>query len=298
MKVFQELEVPFLHPRPGGRARGAASPCASPCSRESMLDALPGDCILRILDCVSLADLARACASLRAVCHAWEAAMLPLLETVSLQRLRPSGTQAPSSARRSSRCALAPAGLFASAVRALKMRTEAMHHAIACLGQDSKDLTATRVRKLWARWQPCLVDRASPVYDVCMLMEIIRARVHESAIAAAAAELLRLGASVNATNSEGLSPLIMASARGLPKVVKLLLAHGAWLGQRGLGRFRLADTRQSIRGRMSAQEFVSALLEAEARIGVCSKQQRSLDECRRLLSEASVVGAIAGCSDL
>ena len=99
-----------------------------------------------------------------------------------------------------------------------------------------------------------------------MLMEIIRARVHESAIAAAAAELLRLGASVNATNSEGLSPLIMASARGLPKVVKLLLAHGAWLGQRGLGRFRLADTRQSIRGRMSAQEFVSALLEAEARI--------------------------------
>ena len=55
----------------------------------------------------------------------------------------------------------------------------------------------------------------------------------------------------------------------------------------GLG---LTDTRQSIRGRMSAGEFVSALLEAEARIGVGSKQQRSLDECRRLLSEASVVG--------
>ena len=256
-----------------------------------MLDALPGDCILRIIDGVPLAELTQCCASLRAACHAWEAAMLPLLETVSQQRLRPLGGQAPTqSARRSSRCALAPAGLFASAVRALKMRTEAMHHAVACMGQDHKDLTAARVRKLWARWQPCLVDRASPVYDMCMLMEIIRARVHESAIAAAAAELLRLGASVNATNSEGLSPLIMASARGLPKVVKLLLTHGARLGQRGVGRFRLADTRQSIRGRMSAQEFVSALLEAEAQIGVGSKQQRSLEECRDLLSEASVLG--------
>jgi hypothetical protein len=256
-----------------------------------MLDALPGDCILRILDGVLLADLARCCASLRAACHAWEAAMLPLLEAVSQQRLRPLGAQAPSSSRRSSRCALAPAGLFANAVRALKMRTEAMHHAVACMGQDHKDLSAARVRKLWARWQPCLVDRASPVYDMCMLMEIIRARVHESAIAAAAAELLRLGASVNATNSEGLSPLIMASARGLPRVVKLLLAHGARLGQRGVGRFRLADTRQSIRGRMSAHEFVGALLEAEAQIGVGSKQQRSLEECRQLLSEANVLGS-------
>lgn len=251
-----------------------------------LLDALPNDLILRILDGVLLAALPQCCASLRAACHALNTAMLPLLETVSQQRLRPLGSQAPSqSVRRSSRCVLAPAGLFANAVRALKMRTEAMHHAVACMGQDHKDLTAARVRKLWARWQPCLVDRASPVYDVSMLMEIIR--VHESAIAAAASELLRLGASVNATNSEGLSPLIMASARGLPKVVRLLLAHGARLGQRGVGRFRLADTRQSIRGRMNAQEFVSALLEAEAQIGVGSKQQLSLDECREMLSEAS-----------
>ena len=253
-----------------------------------MLNALPNDLILRILDGVSLAALPRCCASLRVVCHAWDAAMLPLLETVSL-RLRPLSSP-PQSARRSSRCALAPPGLFAHAVRALTMRTEAMHHAVACMGQDQKDLTASRVRKLWERWQPCLVDRVSPVYDVSMLMETIRARVHEGAIAAAATELLRLGACANTTNSEGLSPLIMGSARGLPKVVGLLLARGARLEQRGVGRFRLADTRQSIRGRMSAREFVSALLEAEAQIGVGSKQQRSLDECRELLSAAEGCG--------
>ena len=159
------------------------------------------------------------------------------------------------------------------------MRTEAMHHAIAVMGQDSKDLSAAKVKKLWERWRPCLLDRASPVYDASMLMEICRARVHEKLIAAAATEMIRLGAEVNATNAEGLSPLIMASARGLPKVTRLLLKHGAQPAQRGLGRFRLADTARSIRGRWNACEWVCALLDAEAKAGIGAEQQRSLEEC-------------------
>ena len=222
---------------------------------------LPHDLILRVLDHVSLPTLAPTCASLRATSRAWEAATRPLLEQLAL-RMKPAAdalasprspaASASASLRRSSRCSLAPPEAFAQAVRALRMRTEAMHHGLAVMGQDTKDVTAARVKKLWERWTPCLLDRASPVYDASMLMEVCRARVHEKQIAAAAAELLRLGADANAANSEGLSPLIMASARGLPKVVRLLLAHGAHHAPRGLGRFRLADTPRSIRGRMSA----------------------------------------------
>ena len=94
--------------------------------------------------------------------------------------------------------------------------------------------------------------------------------------APAAKLLLEAKAAPRARNSFGDTPLTVAcanpdacAARAAPRrphrryywadgaaraqeVVRLLLAHGAHHAPRGLGRFRLADTPRSIRGRMSA----------------------------------------------
>ena len=251
---------------------------------------LPADLWLRLLDEVPLASLPRCLASLRLAARAWNASVCLLLETLVSTRLNPVRQLAGS--RRSLRFSSRPPELFAQAVRALVVRSESLSHGLACLGQDAKNLSSARVRKIHARWQPVMLDHPSAAYDATPLMEVCRARgVYESAIVAAASDLLQLGASARATNSDGCSPLIIAAARGLPKVVSLLLGHGADPTQRGRGRFRLADTRRSLRGEQTALEWVDALLEAEASIGVNGQQQRSLKACRTLLARRAADSA-------
>ena len=262
--------------------------CASSMANPTLL---PADLWLRLLDEVPLASLPRCLASLRLVGRAWDAAVCPLLETLVGTRLNPSVRQLADS-RRSLRNSFRPPELFAQAVRALVVRSESLSHGLACLGQDDKNLSSARVRKIHARWQPVLLDHPSAAYDATPLMEVCRARgVYESAIVAAATELLQLGASARATNADGCSPLIIAAARGLPKVVSLLLAHGADPTRRGRGRFRLGDTRRSLRGERTALEWVDALIEAEASIGVDGQQQRSLKACRTLLARLAANSA-------
>ena len=109
----------------------------------------------------------------------------------------------------------------------------------------------------------------------------------------ATALIEEMGASAACSNDSGLSPLIIASARGLPKMVKLLLEHGAYTKRPGLGRFRLADSRQSIRGRHSALDWVELLLREEAAIGVAPAQQKGLRKCLELLQAAHVQALMA-----
>lgn len=198
------------------------------------------------------------------------------------------------SSRRSLRIARTPATSFAEQYNAIRMRTEAMHHALACHGQDSKSLAVGLVRKLHERWKPVLIDRVSPVYYATLLMECCRSRVKEGPILQSVKELIQVrGADASAQNEEGLNPLIIAAARGLSSVVGFLLQAGADASARGVGRFRLCGTRQSVRGRHSALEWVELLIGLEAEVGVPLADRQCLHRVRQILRQHEASRSVA-----
>jgi hypothetical protein len=121
-------------------------------------------------------------------------------------------------------------------------------------------LTVGVLKAALARWGPCaLIDRSSPVYNATLLMELCKARVREANIVQCAAHLLRppLSCDVNArpAGEHGCTALIIASSRGMPKLVELLLSAGADPTLAGEGRFRLSSSatgRKSLCGRRTA----------------------------------------------
>eukprot|EP00550_Attheya_septentrionalis_P002050 CAMPEP_0198290594 /NCGR_PEP_ID=MMETSP1449-20131203/8395_1 /TAXON_ID=420275 /ORGANISM="Attheya septentrionalis, Strain CCMP2084" /LENGTH=336 /DNA_ID=CAMNT_0043989109 /DNA_START=115 /DNA_END=1125 /DNA_ORIENTATION=- len=84
----------------------------------------------------------------------------------------------------------------------------------------------------------------------------------------------------------GLTPLIVAAARGMPKVVAYLLqSAGAAPSVKGSGRFHLFSKRtKSIKLECStALEFSLAMKEAELQHGLSPNDCKSLNKCIRLL---------------
>lgn len=199
--------------------------------------------------------------------------------------LRPRQT-----ARQSQRLVTDAATTFAREWTALLRRGEALHHALACVGQDSRDLTVAKLRGFFNRWGPWpLIDRASPVYSATLLMEVCRARgVREHVLIAAASHLIfHEGADPSARPPPDYrftcSPLILAACRGLPKLTAFLLVCGAEALCVGEGRFRLCGKVASIAGKYSALEWTERLIAAEAAAGVAAQQRQELEVCRCLL---------------
>jgi hypothetical protein len=190
-------------------------------------------------------------------------------------------------ARRSSRLATAtPRERFKRAWRAVLSRSEAFHHLIACHGQDGKDLCRRKAQLAHAQFAPLpLPDRVSPVYNATVLMEACRTRgVREDTITAVVEWLvLDIHANPAASNSDGCTPLMIAAARGMPKLAALLLALGADPRPAGTGRFRVCGTSQSVHGKHTALEWTCTLLAREVAAGVAAKDMRSLEEARRLM---------------
>jgi hypothetical protein len=245
-----------------------------------MLHNLPADAILHLLELFSIHSLPPALRAIALCCHAWKDSLTA--DVYNAVALRFSGSAAAGTPpRASTRLVVTPLVGCGQKWMALRARSEALHHALASAGQDSRDLSVRKVRKWCARHHPTLVDRVSPVYDATLLMEVCKARgVGEATMVQVATALIEeMGASAARANDSGLSPLIIAAARGLPKMVNLLLENGAEYERPGLGRFRLADSRQSIRGRHSALEWVELLLREEAAIGVAPAQQKGLNNC-------------------
>ena len=54
---------------------------------------------------------------------------------------------------------------------------EALHHALAVAGQDRRKLTLGDLKALISRWGPLThLNRASPVYNATLLMEVCKVR--------------------------------------------------------------------------------------------------------------------------
>ena len=252
---------------------------------------LPTDALARVFSFVPLPRLCPCLAAVRTTCHQAHAA---LLEDDLWQALRPLVEAPPdgrSSARKSQRLALHGVTDFKRAWRNVNMRGEALHHALAVMGQDTKGLTLGALKKILAAWGPArLVDRASPVYNATLLMEVCKARgTRESNLVSCAEHLLtQLGADVNARppGDASCTPLIIASCRGLPRLAALFLRHGARPDVRGEGRFRLATSHRTLFGCHTAHGWVTALLRAEEQLGVADEAREPLARCRALLERA------------
>lgn len=254
---------------------------------QPLIDGLPPDVLARVLECITLPALPAAVRAIALTCARWRAALEPVWPALA-RRLEPAAGAGPRAAaggaRRSDRLVRSARDGFVHAYASLRARTENLHHAIATAAQDARDLSVARVRRLLERWGPCLLDRVSPVYDATALMEVCRARgVSDATLASIAAELLRRGASARAANADGLSPLLIASARGLPRLAAVLLGAGADPDARGRGGFRLCGSQRTLRGHWSAREWVVHMLERERAAGVPSAAQRSLRRCGALL---------------
>ena len=96
------------------------------------------------------------------------------------------------------------------------------------------------------------------------------------------------GANHKAGNGGGLSPLIIASARGMPKVAKYLLQKEATPFTVGTGRFRLhTNSSKSISGTTYRPlEFARTMREGEIAHGADAAMLRDIDKCIRLLEKA------------
>ena len=263
------------------------------------LHELPADCTARVLAFVPVTTLPSTLRALRLTCTSWNAALLrddALWHALIVRLGGASSAQCASpSARRSARLVRPASDLLREAYASLVRRTDALHHATACAGQDAKHLTVRVLSRLHTNWEPVIEDRISPVYGVTLLTEVCKGRCAEGHLCGAAAWLLEHGvASAHVANADGLSPLIVAAARGMPRLVRLLLTHGADARAAGSGRFRLLGSRRTVAGRHSAREWVGVILAAEAALqagpgspqGAAARRATAqLRECERLLSE-------------
>ena len=261
-----------------------------------LFSTLPEDVLARVLSLLPLPILPPTLAALRATCRQAEECLAADGLWQSLLLLIEGG--APSSIshrRKSERLSMSGEAVFARAWRALISRCEALHHAVAIAGQDTRNLTVGTLKAILQRWGPCkLVDRASPVYNATLLMEVCKARgTREANLVACARHLLSPahGADVNArpAGDAPCTPLIIAACRGLPKLVAELLAHGADPTPRGEGRFRLCGSHKSLFGRRTALEWVAALLAAETAHAVPEQDRLSLVKCQRLIEQHVIV---------
>ena len=291
--------------RPCGACYPATRTCAAPLHGAAQLsrpkdsalvvmpfDLLPEDLIARVLNFIPLPVLTDAISTLRSTCHATHetlaadsTAWRPLQRRIELQSEASVGS---TSSRRSGRLANVSAmNSFISSWRKLLVRAESFHHAVACSGQDARNLSLAQVRRLVAQWGPCLlVNRSSPIYNATVLMEVCRARgIKESMLVNVVDYLINeCGASPCANPGVGAcTPLIIAASRGMPRLSAFLLACGADPTPQGQGRFRLCGRSASIAGAHSALEWTEVLTRAEAEAGVDVELRQDLLTTQRLL---------------
>lgn len=122
------------------------------------------------------------------------------------------------------------------------------------------------------------------------LVEVCRARhVKESVILKCVEELVEArGANVNVATFEAqnkfLTALCVSAVRGMPKVVRYLLQHGASIEELNSGRFRLdTNPRKSVRCiNVTALAFAQSMCQAELENGANPGSLTDLDGCIRM----------------
>jgi len=164
------------------------------------------------------------------------------------------------------------------------------------ISKTPHQLSLARFRALVRNYGPDLNFDQRSVLGGTFLVDCCRARyVKESVILSCIKDLIqRHGASSNVSATEGhlynhnpkyLPPLVVASARGMPSVVRYLIQDGgALVDTKGTSRFRLfKKPSRSIGGTFTALEFANAMKQGEIDNGATPQDLKSLEKCIQIL---------------
>ncbi len=207
----------------------------------------------------------------------------------------------PSKRRRSRRLEIVGKALLVDAAALLDKNSQYAHDEICGIapGQTQKPkLSLASLRKTLKKWAPldadCVHPRGSTLLSECVRMRRASCR---QALACAREMLVKWGCDPNIGHpGSGLLPIHIASARGMPKVVELLLAHGAAAGPgvRGKGTFTssittsTSNSRIRLTGTFSALEWCVQMERLELQAGVGRAGVANLRRCRRILERAQL----------
>ena len=197
--------------------------------------------------------------------------------------------------RSSKRLRRSPQDRVRDAHKLIQMHTEIAYYYVAELAQTQNTkggLSRSKMTRIIEEYGPHLRINSVVSSGGTFLVEVCRSRhVQESTILQCVQELVeQRGALVDVCSSESsssqLSALCVASARGMPTVVRYLLEQGATPSLRCSGRFRLhTKVSRSIQCRdCTARDFAETMLAAENDAGADQTNLSPLRKCIKLLN--------------
>lgn len=233
--------------------------------------------------------------------NVWAAIHLEDYETDDTGSARRGG-KSTSPTRASKRLRRSPKDTVAASHLLLIERTSIAHFCVTEWAHSKQSpLSVGRLRWALREYGPNIRINQRVEIGGTILVECCRARyVKECVILGCVRELVeKYGADPNLAaasekkngslkaGAKGLSPLIIASARGMPTVVRYLLAKNASPFVAGTGRFRLhTNNSKSISGIYRPLEFAQAMREAEISHGAEDAVLRDIEKCIRMLAKA------------
>jgi len=179
--------------------------------------------------------------------------------------------------------------------------------------QKNKTLTRAKLCRILDEYGPNLMFHRPMSNGGNFLVEVCRSRnVTQQTILHCVQELIErrhvmINLPTQESASSSLTALCVASARGMPRIVKYLLDKGAKTDILCSGQFRLfiKKTKTVTCTRVTAYEFAQRMLDAELTEGATEAQVRHLQKCVNLLQEAmedvhdddSLLGVVAAEDD-
>ena len=247
--------------------------------------------------------------------NVWAAIHLDDYETDNADNARRKGGKSTSPIRASKRLRRSPKDTVAASHLLLIERTSIAHFCVTEWAHSKQSpLSVGRLRWALREYGPNIRINQRVEIGGTILVECCRARyVKECVILGCVRELVeKYGADPNlAAASEkkngsrkaakgdgaaaksgiggggGLSPLIIASARGMPSVVRYLLSKNASPFIAGTGRFRLhTNNSKSISGTYRPLEFARTMRQAEISHGADGAVLKDIEKCIRMLEKA------------
>ena len=237
--------------------------------------------------------------------NVWAAIHLDDYETDNADNARRKGGKSTSPIRASKRLRRSPKDTVAASHLLLIERTSIAHFCVTEWAHSKQSpLSVGRLRWALREYGPNIRINQRVEIGGTILVECCRARyVKECVILGCVRELVeKYGADPNlAAASEkkngsrkaakegggGLSPLIIASARGMTSVVRYLLSKNASPFIAGTGRFRLhTNNSKSISGTYRPLEFARTMRQAEISHGADGAVLKDIEKCIRMLENA------------
>lgn len=194
--------------------------------------------------------------------------------------------------RKSRRLQVCGRQILINARTSLRRNSEYAHDDLTGVSSGShQKMTLNRLRRVLKKWIPLDINHIHQRGST-ILMECVRTRKCScrQALMCTKELLQKWGADPNIEHpTSGMRAIHYCAARGMPKVVKLLLQHGAKIDIKGKGTFTtsISDTlgsrKRRLTGKYTPLEWAIAMRDLEIGVGVGPSAIRQLNECISIL---------------